>query len=134
MRMGTLEKKVFDIVQPIAVELGLDVLWVEYGSDSLGIFAENRETGRLTLDECTNLSREISPVLEVEDPISGAYRLNVSSPGIDRPLFNARDFNRYHDLEAKIELDTLLDGQKRFRGVIVEADEAVIKLKTDKGL
>lgn len=134
MRLNATEQKIMDIAAPIAGELALRVLWVEYKQDILEIFAENITTGQLTLDECTKLSRELSPILEVEDPISGAYRLNVSSPGIDRPLFNADDFNRYSDLEVKLELEIPLDGQKKFRGFIVKADETHITLKTDKGL
>lgn len=133
MRLSNLEQKIVDIISPAADELGLAVLWVEYNNDVLTVYAENSANHMLTLDECTKLSREISPLLEVEDPIEGAYRLDISSPGIDRPLFNADDFNRYHDLEAKIELDTLIEGQKRFRGRIVGATDKEVKIETDKG-
>ena len=133
MRLSSLERKIVDIISPAADELGLAILWVEYGKDVLTVYAENTTTQKLTLDECTKLSREISPLLEVEDPIAGAYRLNISSPGIDRPLFNANDFNRYHDLEAKIELDTFIEGQKRFRGRIISATDKEVKIETDIG-
>jgi len=113
--------------------MGLDLLWVEYKGGILGVFAENPTTGKLTLDECTQISREISPILEVEDPINGAYRLEVSSAGIDRPLLKPADYGRYKDLEAKVELDMLIDGQKKFRGVIRESDDEKVVLETDHG-
>lgn len=134
MRLTTLEQKIVDIITPAITDLGIDLLWVEFKSDILSVYAENPNTGKITLDECTAISREISPLLEVEDPISGAYRLEVSSPGIDRPLFKQEDYARYHDLEAKIELDTLLDGQKKFRGFIRAAKENTITLETDQGM
>lgn len=131
MRLSGFERKIVDIITPVADDMGFRILWVEHSADTLTVYAENRKTGQLTLDECTALSREISPVLEVEDPIESAYRLNVSSPGIDRPLFTTDDFNRYNGLEVKIELDSLLDGQKRFRGRIIEADENTIRIEND---
>ena len=134
MRLTNLEQKIVDIITPAIQDLGMALLWVEFKSDILAIYAENPKTGKLTLDECTAISREISPLLEVEDPIEGAYRLEVSSAGIDRPLFRIEDYARYHDLEVKIELDELLDGQKKFRGFIREAQNNTIKLETDQGI
>ena len=133
MRLTALEQKISDIIAPVLDEMGFEVLWVEYKAGILSVFTENRTTGKLTLEECTQISREISPLLEVEDPINGAYRLEVSSPGIDRPLFKPEDYVRYHDLEAKIELDELLEGQKKFRGFIRETDEKTVTLETDQG-
>jgi len=138
MRLSPVEQKVQAIIAPIADEMGLRVLWTEYKHETLTIFAENTKTGTITLDECTQLSREISPILEVEDPINAAYRLNISSPGIDRPLFTAEDFIRFTGLEAKIELSEPLgdniEGQRKFRGIIESADSQIIKLKTDQGM
>jgi len=133
MRLTTLEQKVSDIIAPVIADLGIELLWVEYKSDVLGVFAENPETGKLTLEECTKISREISPLLEVEDPIDGAYRLEVSSAGIDRPLMKKEDYARYHDLEAKIEVEAPIDGQKRFRGFIRNTNDTQFTLDTDQG-
>ncbi len=133
MRLSGLEQKIVDIVIPVIEDMGISLLWVEYKSGILTIFAENPKTSKLTLQECTNISREVSPLLEVEDPIDGKYRLEVSSAGIDRPLFNVQDYKKYHDLEAKIELDELLEGQKKFRGYIRESDENHVTLETDHG-
>lgn len=133
MRLTTLEQKISDIITPVLGEMELDLLWVEFKSGVLAIYAENPKTGKLTLDECAAISREISPLLEVEDLIEGTYRLEVSSAGIDRPLLKAEDYKRYHDLEAKIELDELLEGQKKFRGFIRKSDETTVTLETDHG-
>lgn len=134
MRHSTLEQRIADIISPVITDLGIDLLWVEYKGDILTVYAENPATGKINLAECTKISREISPLLEVEDPISGAYRLEVSSAGIDRPLLKIEDYARFEDLEAKIELDELIDGQKKFRGFIRETKESVIELDTDQGI
>lgn len=133
MRLTTLEQKITDIISPVIADLGMELLWVEYKSDILGVYAENPKTEKLTLEECTKISREISPLLEVEDPIEGAYRLEVSSAGIDRPLMKKEDYARYQDLEAKIEVESPVDGQKRFRGFIRKAGEDKFTLETDQG-
>jgi len=134
MRHSTLEQRIADIIAPAIAEMGIDLLWVEYKGDILTVYAENPATGKINLAECTKISREISPLLEVEDPISSAYRLEVSSAGIDRPLLKYEDYDRFTDLEAKIELDELVDGQKKFRGFIRKAKENIIELETDQGM
>ena len=134
MRHSTLEQRIADIISPAMRDVGIDLLWVEYKGDILSVFAENPETGKITLEECTKVSREISPLLEVEDPINGAYRLEISSAGIDRPLLSLKDYERFHDLEAKVELDELIDGQKKFRGFIRKVKDDVIELETDQGI
>ncbi|MCI5060697.1 MAG: ribosome maturation factor RimP [Alphaproteobacteria bacterium] len=135
MRLSALEQRIYEIAAPVLEGLGFDLLWVEYKSDILGIFAENPQTGKLTLDECTAISRELSPTLEVEDPIEGAYRLEVSSAGIDRPLLRESDYERFKGLEAKIEIDPPLEeGQKRFRGRLEGFENGLIQLKTDQGM
>jgi len=134
MRLTNLEQKVADIITPVLDELGFDLLWVQYKGGILGIFAEDPKTGKLTLEDCTKISREVSPLLEVEDPIESAYRLEVSSAGIDRPLLKDTDYDRYNDLEAKVELDEYIDGQKRFRGFIRGREEKTVQLETDQGI
>jgi ribosome maturation factor RimP len=84
--------------------------------------------GRFTITDCEALSKEISPVLDVEDPIDREYHLEVSSPGIDRPLVRARDFATYVGHEAKIELSDLLDGRRRFRGFIKAVDDETVTI------
>ena len=96
---------------------------------TLQIMAEDAN-GRFSIDDCEALSREINPALDVEDPIDREYHLEVSSPGIDRPLVRAEDFARWQGHEAKIEMADMVDGRRRFRGTIEtsDADGVTIRL------
>ena len=92
---------------------------------TLQIMAEDGQ-GRFAIADCEALSQDLSPVLDVEDPIEREYHLEVSSPGIDRPLVRARDFAAYVGHEAKLELSDMLDGRKRFRGLIKAVDDEAV--------
>lgn len=139
MKQTPLEEKISNLVQPAIAELGFDLFMVkvigEAGSKSVQIMAEDPETGRLGIDDCTAISRAVSALLDVDDPVSGAYRLEVSSPGIDRFLIRPKDFETYKGFEIKLELDMpASNGQKKFRGVInAVKDNNVIALQTDTG-
>jgi ribosome maturation factor RimP len=102
------------------------------GSESrrLQIMAE-RPDGEMDIDDCAKLSRAISEVMDAADPIAGEYLLEVSSPGIDRPLTRLADFEHYEGYEARLELDRLAEGRKRFKGVLagVEGDQVAIDLE-----
>jgi ribosome maturation factor RimP len=89
-----------------------------------------RPTGGIEVDDCADISNAISAVLDVEDPILDAYVLEVSSPGVDRPLTRLKDFATYEGYEAKVETQDLIDGRKRFRGILagVEGNEVLINL------
>ena len=118
------EARVAAIVDPVAVSLGYSLVRVKITAENgmtLQIMAEDGN-GRFSINDCERLSKDLSPVLDVEDPIDREYHLEVSSPGIDRPLVRARDFERYIGHEAKIEMADLVDGRKRFRGIIKAAD------------
>ncbi|MBS7544559.1 ribosome maturation factor RimP [Ancylobacter oerskovii] len=124
--------RVAAIVAPVLEGLGFRLVRVKIsGGDpmTLQIMAE-RPDGSFGIDECEAASRAISPVLDVEDPISGAYNLEMSSPGIDRPLVRASDFDRWAGYETKVELAMPLDGRKRFRGTLIGHKDgaAVIRL------
>ncbi len=128
----SLEARISRIVEPVANDLGYSLVRVKMTQENgltLQIMAED-ENGRFTITDCEALSKEVSPVLDVEDPIDREYHLEVSSPGIDRPLVRARDFAAYVGHEAKIELSDLLDGRRRFRGLIkaVDADTVTVTL------
>lgn len=128
----SLESRISRIVEPVANDLGYSLVRVKMTQENgltLQIMAED-ENGRFNITDCEALSKEVSPVLDVEDPIDREYHLEVSSPGIDRPLVRARDFNTYIGHEAKIELSDLLDGRRRFRGLIkaVDADTVTVTL------
>ena len=137
MRSTPLENKLLHLIGPVVEEKGYSLVDVrllsENGGQILQIMAENRETRQLGVDECAKLSREIAVLLDVEDPIRGAYRLEVSSPGIDRPLTRVKDFEDYAGFEAKVELDAPLNGQKKFRGVLRGLKDRNIELDTEQG-
>jgi len=114
------ETRIAAIVGPVAEDLGYHLVRVRVlpqNGCTLQIMAEN-DQGRFTIADCERLSQEINPVLDVEDPIERAYHLEVSSPGVDRPLVRAHDFERWAGHEARIEMRDMIDGRKRFRGVV----------------
>ena len=126
-----LEARVARIVEPVANDLGYSLVRIRITQENgctLQIMAEDA-TGRFTITDCERLSKEVSPVLDVEDPIDREYHLEVSSPGIDRPLVRARDFRTYLGHEVKVELIDMLDGRKRFRGEIAEIDEETVTIR-----
>lgn len=96
---------------------------------TLQVMAE-RPDGTFTIDDCETASRALSPILDVEDPIQAAYRLEVSSPGIDRPLVRRSDIERAVGHEAKFEMTMMVDGRKRFRGIIEGIESEAVKLKS----
>ena len=127
-----LEQRIAAIVEPVANDLGYSLVRVKVTQENgctLQIMAEDAQ-GRFTIADCERLSKDVSPVLDVEDPIDREYHLEVSSPGIDRPLVRARDYRTYLGHEAKLELGDAIDGRKRFRGLIgaVTGDTVTITL------
>lgn len=138
MKQTAMERKIFDIIEPIVLEMGLRLVYVSFGSvgaNVLQIVAEDPQTKRLGVDQCAALSRAISVHMDVEDPIDGAYRLEVSSPGIDRVLVSEADFDYYKGHDAKLEADVPLEsGQKKFRGILKGIENGEIMIETDQGL
>jgi ribosome maturation factor RimP len=113
-------RRVANIVGPTLRGLGLRLVRVKIsasGGCTVQIMAE-RADGAMSIEDCEGASVALSPVLDVEDPIAQAYRLEISSPGIDRPLVRVSDFERAIGHEAKIEMARPVDGRKRFRGTI----------------
>ena len=126
-----LEQRIARIIEPVANDLGYSLVRVRMTQENgltLQIMAEDGN-GRFNITDCERLSKDVSPVLDVEDPIDREYHLEVSSPGIDRPLVRARDFATYIGHEAKVELADLLDGRKRFRGLIAAVDDEAVTIK-----
>lgn len=124
--------RVAAIVEPVIEDLGFNLVRVKVTGTNgctVQIMAE-RPDGTMSVTDCETVSRAISPVLDLEDPISTAYYLEVSSPGIDRPLVRASDFERWNGHEAKVEMAVPQAGRKRFRGFLrgVENGELVIEL------
>jgi len=121
-----------DIAEPVVESLGFRIVRVQVtGRDGLTVqIMAERPDGTLTIEDCETISRNISPVLDVHDPVRGAYRLEISSPGIDRPLVRPSDFEAWRGYEARIEVKEPIDGRKRFRGRLegVENGEALIEI------
>jgi ribosome maturation factor RimP len=100
---------------------------------TLQIMAERRDDTPMSVEDCADISRAISALLDVADPIAGAYTLEVSSPGLDRPLVKPEDYDRFRGFEAKIELSEPLEGRKRFRGRLLGRDDDIVRIATDAG-
>lgn len=124
------------LLTPTIEAMGFEVIRVRLmGStpQTLQVMAE-RPDGTISVDECADISRAVSAVLDVEDPVSSNYTLEVSSPGIDRPLTRLKDFERFDGLEAKIELKQSVEGQRRFRGRLDGVEDGEVRLATDQGI
>jgi ribosome maturation factor RimP len=125
------------IIAPTLVDMGYELVRVQLTGgrqhSRLQVMAERADEQGMTVDDCADISRAVSALLDVEDPIAGSYDLEVSSPGIDRPLTRERDFARFAGNEAKIELRQAVDGQRRFRGVLLGVDNgcAILETETD---
>ena len=100
---------------------------------TLQVMAERHDAAAMTVDDCAQISRSISALLDVADPIAGAYTLEVSSPGIDRPLVRPEDYDRFAGFAARIELSAPQDGKKRFRGRLLGRAGDHVRLADDTG-
>jgi ribosome maturation factor RimP len=127
-----LAQRVARIAEPVLRDLGLRLVRVKISAaqgSTLQIMAE-RPDGTMTIDDCERASDALSPVFDLEDPMSQAYRLEISSPGIDRPLVRESDFRRAVGHEARIEMAVPVDGRKRFRGHIEAVESGpVVRLR-----
>jgi ribosome maturation factor RimP len=116
-----MEKEIDAIIRPSIEHMGLRLVRVKLMDSSgrriLQIMIE-RMGGSINVDDCANVSDTVSALLDVHDPISGEFNLEVTSPGIDRPLIDLQDFERFKGFEAKIETSIMLNGRKRWRGVL----------------
>lgn len=138
MKFTPLEERISSIVQPVIEDHGLALVCVrvigEGGSRNVQVMAEDPATRKLGIEDCTKLSKAISAILDVEDPVEGHYRLEVSSPGIDRQLLKLEDFAFFAGLEARLETGVPQEnGQKRFKGILKGLDGETILLQTDEG-
>ena len=128
-----LSARVAAIVEPVIEGLGYRLVRVRVsGSDgcTVQVMAE-RPDGTMTIDDCEVCSRALSPVLDAADPVDRAYRLEMSSPGIDRPLVRQSDFNRYANNFVKIEMAVAVEGRKRFRGQLLGAEGNMARIRRD---
>ncbi|WP_119270991.1 ribosome maturation factor RimP [Taklimakanibacter deserti] len=122
--------RVAKLVEPVLDGLGFRLVRVKMSGSTLQIMAE-RPDGSFTIDDCEQASRAISPMLDVEDVISSRYFLEMSSPGIDRPLVRQEDFERWAGHEAKIEMAVPQAGRKRFRGMLEGVTDGEVRLFID---
>ena len=129
-----LDQRLADIIEPVLVGMGFRltrVRMLNQNGATLQIMAE-RNDGTMTVEDCEEVSTAISPVLDVEDPIDREYHLEVSSPGIDRPLVRKSDFTRWQGHLVKCETSIMIGSRKRFRGKIIEADADGFTLERDQ--
>jgi ribosome maturation factor RimP len=127
--------KVADLIEPALSDRGYRLVRVAISGRegaTLQVMAE-RPDGTLTIEDCETISRDISPLLDVHDPIAGSYRLEVSSPGIDRPLVRPSDFEDWSGYEAKVELKEPIDGRKRFRGELEGYEDGEVRIEVEIG-
>ena len=125
------------LIEPTLVAMGYALVRVAIvGSASrptLQVMAERNDGAGMSVDDCAAISEAVSAILDVEDPIAGAYTLEVSSPGIDRPLVKKADYERFAGFEAKLETAQMIGGRKRFRGRLLGAGADVVRVKLDNG-
>ncbi len=124
-----------EIITPVIEDMGFELVRVRLmggKTATLQVMAERPEGG-IEVDECAQISTAISAVLDVEDPITDAYNLEVSSPGIDRPLTRLKDFDEFEGYEAKLETAELIGGRKRFKGVLAGTEENDVLINIEEG-
>ena len=128
------DRKLLELIEPIAEALDLSVVRIRLMGGvrrRLQIMAERPTDHEIDVEQCAALSRAVSEVLDATDPIAGEYMLEVSSPGIDRPLTRLEDFDTFSGLEVRLETDRLVEGRKRFKGRLagIEGDDVLIDLE-----
>lgn len=147
--LSPIEKQIWDLIAPCIEDLNLRLVRVKYMTvpkqkSTLQIMVEPQESSfenrvSVNVDECAKVSRSVAAILDVEDPISEAYNLEVSSTGLNRPIVARSDFKIYKNSKVKLELNQSIDGQKRYTGLIIDFDidsdeVSFIELETDKQL
>ncbi len=133
IRETGLAAELAQLVEPVLDELGFRLVRLLVSGNkgkTVQVMAE-RPGGVITIEDCEAISRELSPLLDAHDPIPGSYRLEVSSPGIDRPLVRASDFETWAGHEAKIELKEMVGGRKRFRGRLEGFADGEVRIEAD---
>jgi ribosome maturation factor RimP len=125
------------LVEPTLKDMGYELVRVHFsGGDfrpTLQIMAERIDRRAMAVDDCAEISRVVSALLDVEDPLPGAYELEVSSPGIDRPLVRPQDYERFAGFEARVELTRPIEGRRRFRGRIGELADGTVRIIESAG-
>ncbi|MBT5072292.1 MAG: ribosome maturation factor RimP [Kordiimonadaceae bacterium] len=131
-----LTDKIAALIEPTIDSLGYELVRVQLfssprgGASTLQIMAEAAD-GTMTVEACAKISRDISVIMDVEDPINSEYVLEVSSPGLDRPLTRLKDFVNYAGFETKVEMDQAVDKRRRFRGKLLGVEDELILLDVE---
>lgn len=131
--MNPVARQVADAIGPAISSMGYELLGVEYGDQGRGLLLRiyiDHDNG-INLDDCSRVSHRVSAILDVEDIIAGQYDLEVSSPGMDRPLFNEEHFERYLAHKVKIVMAIPQMGRKRFTGVLKNISDGVVEIEVD---
>ncbi len=128
-----IDRRMAEILTPVIEGMGFELVRIRLmggQTKTLQIMAE-RPGGGIEVDECAQISTAVSAVLDVEDPLDDAYTLEVSSPGIDRPLTRMKDFEAYEGYEVRVETTEMIDGRRRFKGVLagIEGDEVLLNIE-----
>ncbi|WP_226780055.1 ribosome maturation factor RimP [Oceaniglobus trochenteri] len=130
---ATIDRRLAEVITPVIEDLGFELVRVRYmgGKTPTVQIMADRPEGGIEVDDCGVISTAVSAHLDVEDPIEEAYTLEVSSPGIDRPLTRLKDFDAWEGYEAKIETTEMIDGRRRFKGILagVEGSEVLIEIE-----
>jgi ribosome maturation factor RimP len=137
MRPNPLAEKIEQIITPTLAGMGFAVVMLRmteaHKRRTLQLFIEHSDGRGVNLDDCAQVSGVVSALLDVQDPIDSRYDLEVSSPGIDRPLVKLADFARYAGHQARVDLAAPLDGRKRFSGTLLAVEGEEVKLRTADG-
>ena len=132
---AAIDRRLAEIITPVIEDLGYELVRVRLMGGqyhTLQIMADKPEGG-IEVDDCAAISTAVSAVLDVEDPLVEAYTLEVSSPGIDRPLTRLKDFEMFEGYEAKIETTELIDGRRRFKGVLAGVEGSEVLINVEEG-
>ncbi len=129
---AAIDRRIAEIITPVVEDMGYEVVRIRLmsGKETILQVMAQKPDGTIEVDKCSEISTAISAVLDVEDPVVEAYNLEVSSPGIDRPLTRLKDFDQWQGFEAKIETEQLIDGRRRFKGELAgtQDDEVLITI------
>ena len=129
-------RQVAELIEPTLGDMGFELVRVLlHGGQrpTLQVMAERADRAPMTVEHCAEISRAVSAVLDVADPIAGAYRLEVTSPGLDRPLTRRADFERFRGFEARVETELPIEGRRRFRGRLLGVVDDQLRLQLEDG-
>lgn len=134
--MGSLSQRLETLIEPVLTENGLGLVRILYSRGKKGtlqIMIERLDDQAVTMDDCVTASRELSVLLDVEDPIEGSYHLEVTSPGLDRPLVKPEHFERFQGVLVAVQTFAPFEGQKKFKGLLVSSDLESFTIEEDRG-